>query len=242
MQLRGKSIRSWCNGSLDRSFMVDPLRYFSFQPVLHDWCNKCCGICYPVCGMMHIKETLLLKSSLCGGRRFPLSLLEWSFTICLTPYHHKMKCVECVVKQNISFLVISHFSSLPTVPILYLLPYLYLFKIQARCPRHPSYLECLSKTGHKQFLLVVIVGVRERRGCSGLTPIHWAFKNPLQVGAGIQMQIQYQCQCQWQIRFNVHIQSKLLQHMHVVGTHSSYQLGCLSKTKLVVSINPVRGQ
>ena len=30
-----KSIHSWCNGLLDRSFMVDPLSYFSFQPVLH---------------------------------------------------------------------------------------------------------------------------------------------------------------------------------------------------------------
>ena len=28
--------------------MVDPLSYFSFQPVLHDWCNKGCGMCYPV--------------------------------------------------------------------------------------------------------------------------------------------------------------------------------------------------
>ena len=65
---------------------VDPLSYFSFQPVLHDWCNKGCGMCYPVCGMMHIKEPLLLigKSSLCGGSGFPLSLSVWSFTICLT--------------------------------------------------------------------------------------------------------------------------------------------------------------
>ena len=46
---------SWCDGSSDRSFMVDPLSYFSFQPVLHDWSNKSCGMCYPVCGMMHIK-------------------------------------------------------------------------------------------------------------------------------------------------------------------------------------------
>ena len=31
------------------------------------------GMCYPVCGMMHIKEPLLLigKSSLCDGSRFP---------------------------------------------------------------------------------------------------------------------------------------------------------------------------
>ena len=34
--------------------------YFSFQPMLHDWCNKGRGMCYPVCGMMHIKEPLLL--------------------------------------------------------------------------------------------------------------------------------------------------------------------------------------
>ena len=34
--------------------------YFLFQPVLHDWCNKGCGMYYPVCGMVHIKEPLLL--------------------------------------------------------------------------------------------------------------------------------------------------------------------------------------
>ena len=68
---------------------VDPLSYFSFQPVLHDWCNKGRGMCYPVCGMVHIKESLLLidKSSLCGGSGFPFSLSEWSLTICLTPYN-----------------------------------------------------------------------------------------------------------------------------------------------------------
>ena len=71
-------------------FKLD-LSYFSFRPVLHDWCNKGRGMCYPVCGMMHIKESLLLigKSSLCGGSGFPLSLSEWSFTICLTPYNRK---------------------------------------------------------------------------------------------------------------------------------------------------------
>ena len=65
--------------------------YFSFQPVLLDWCNKGCGMCYPVCGMVHIKEPLLLieRSSPCGGSWFPLSLSEWSFTICLTPYNRK---------------------------------------------------------------------------------------------------------------------------------------------------------
>ena len=71
--------------------------YFSFiyiclfQPVLHNWCNKGRGMCYPVYGVMHIKEPLLLigKSSPCGGSGFPLSLSEWSFTICLMPYNRK---------------------------------------------------------------------------------------------------------------------------------------------------------
>ena len=39
--------------------MVDPLSNLSFQPVLHDWYNKCRGMCCPV-GMVHIK-----KSSIC---------------------------------------------------------------------------------------------------------------------------------------------------------------------------------
>ena len=68
--------------------MVDPLSYFSFQPVLHDLCNKSHGMCYPVSGMMHIKEPLLLigKNSPGGGSEFPLT--EWSFTRCL-PYDRK---------------------------------------------------------------------------------------------------------------------------------------------------------
>ena len=63
----------------------------SFQPVLHDWCNKDRGMCYPVCGMVHIKEPLLLidKSSLCGGSGFPFALSELSLTICLTPYNRR---------------------------------------------------------------------------------------------------------------------------------------------------------
>ena len=42
--------------------MVDPLSH---------------GVCFPVCGMVHIKEPMLLigKSGLCsGGSGFPLSL------------------------------------------------------------------------------------------------------------------------------------------------------------------------
>ena len=56
--------------------MVDPLGYFSFQPVLRDWCNKGRGMYYPVCGML-----LIEKSSLCGGSGFILSLSEWLFTM-----------------------------------------------------------------------------------------------------------------------------------------------------------------
>ena len=91
-----------CSSEVERSLMVrwvvgsilhgvDPLSYFSFQPVLHDWCNKGRGMCYPVCGMVHIKEPLLLidKSSLCGGSGFPFSLSEWSLTICLTPCNRR---------------------------------------------------------------------------------------------------------------------------------------------------------
>ena len=36
--------------------MVDPLSYFSFQSVLQ--CNKGRGMCYDVCGMLHIQEPL----------------------------------------------------------------------------------------------------------------------------------------------------------------------------------------
>ena len=79
----------WVVGSIIHG--VDPLSYFSFQPVLHDWCNKGRGMCYPVCRMVHIKEPLLLidKSSLCGGSGFPFSLSEWSLTICLMPYNRR---------------------------------------------------------------------------------------------------------------------------------------------------------
>ena len=75
----------WVVGSI--LHRIDPLSYFSFQPVLHDWCIKGRGMCYPVCGMVHIKEPLLFigKSSLCGGSGFPFSLSEY---------------VECIVLFN----------------------------------------------------------------------------------------------------------------------------------------------
>ena len=54
----------WVVGSILHG--VDPLSYFSFQPVL-----------------------LIDKSSLCGGSGFPFSLSEWSLTTCLTPYNRR---------------------------------------------------------------------------------------------------------------------------------------------------------
>ena len=79
----------WVVGSILHG--VNPLSYVSFQPVLHDWCNKGRGMCHPLCGIVHIKEPLLLidKSSISGGSGFPFSLSEWSLTICLTPYNRR---------------------------------------------------------------------------------------------------------------------------------------------------------
>ena len=65
-------VRAFAQGTMGRRidpFVANPLSYFSFQPVPHDWCNKGCGMFYPVFGMMHIKEPLLLI-----GSGFPLSL------------------------------------------------------------------------------------------------------------------------------------------------------------------------
>ena len=40
--------------------MVDPLSYFSFHPVLHDWCDKRLWLYTIMSVMLHIKEPLLL--------------------------------------------------------------------------------------------------------------------------------------------------------------------------------------
>ena len=51
--------------------------------------------------MMHIKEPLLLigKSSLCGLSGFHLSLSEWSFTTCLTPYNLKRNVLSATLNK-----------------------------------------------------------------------------------------------------------------------------------------------
>ena len=71
----------WVVGSILHG--VNPLSYFSLQQVLHEWCNKGRGMCHPVCGMVHIKEPLLLigKRSLCVCTGFHLSLSKWSDAI-----------------------------------------------------------------------------------------------------------------------------------------------------------------
>ena len=70
-------------------------------------------MCYPVCGMVLIKEPLLLidKSSLCGGSGFPFSLSEWSLTICLTPYNRRLNVLSASLNKiflsfSLSFLTI----------------------------------------------------------------------------------------------------------------------------------------
>ena len=52
-------VRAFAHGAMGRR--IDPswggpieFIYLSSQ-MLHDWCNKARGMCYPVCGMVHIK-------------------------------------------------------------------------------------------------------------------------------------------------------------------------------------------
>ena len=62
-----------------------------FQPLLHNWYYKVCGMCCLICGMVYIpvKDPLLLlgKSSPCSGcSHFLLLLYGWSFTIYIYIY------------------------------------------------------------------------------------------------------------------------------------------------------------
>ena len=93
------------DGSSGRSFIVDPLKYFSYQPVLHDWCNRPWYVLSCLWGVVHIKEPLLLigKSSPCsGGSGFPLVYI---YIYIFVVYHMSeaiiitvLKCVVNVVK------------------------------------------------------------------------------------------------------------------------------------------------
>ena len=81
----------WIVGSILHG--VDPLSYFSFQPVLHDWCNKGRGMCYPVWYGAY-KRTLAVnqKVAYVAAAGIPFSLSEWSLTICLTPNTLNIMC------------------------------------------------------------------------------------------------------------------------------------------------------
>ena len=99
-------VRAFAHGAMGRRIdhsWGGPLSYFSFQSVLHDWCNKGHGVCHTVCGMMYIKEPLLLigKSSPCGGSGFPLSLSEWSLTICLTPHNRNYNVLSASLNKTL---------------------------------------------------------------------------------------------------------------------------------------------
>ena len=83
----------------------------SLYQLIHDWWNKGHGMCNPVCGMVHIKEPLLLikKNNSCScGRGFPLSLSEWFFTICPTPYNRKLNVLGVSLNKCISFILCSN--------------------------------------------------------------------------------------------------------------------------------------
>ena len=55
--------------------------------------------------MVHIKEPLLLigKSNPSGGSGFPLSLFEWSVTICVTPYNRKYNVLSVSLNKTLVF-------------------------------------------------------------------------------------------------------------------------------------------
>ena len=74
-----------------RNFVLFPIILLKIPISPFSQCSIGRGMCYPGCGMMHIKVPLLLigKSSPCGGNGYPLLLSEWSFTIVPTPYNHK---------------------------------------------------------------------------------------------------------------------------------------------------------
>ena len=52
------------------------------------WYSKCCGVYYPVCGIVHIKRPLLLlgKNSLSSG-----FLIIWVVVNHMVPHNHKLK-------------------------------------------------------------------------------------------------------------------------------------------------------
>ena len=77
------SVERWVVGSIPHGGPIDLVLVPYGASRL---CNKGRGMCYPVCGMVHIIEPLLLfgKNSLCDGSWFSLSQSKCSFKICPT--------------------------------------------------------------------------------------------------------------------------------------------------------------
>ena len=82
-------VRAFAHGAMGG--LIDPSWWTHWAISRSNQCSMTGVSKVVVCGMMHIKEPFLLigKSNPCGGSGFPLSLSEWFFTICLTPYNCK---------------------------------------------------------------------------------------------------------------------------------------------------------
>ena len=101
------------DGSLDQSFMVDPLSYFSFQPVLHDWCNNGRGMCYPVVSFLsHVLQYTKLEHPLIGmvmQKCVFLKVANKDIIFCSVPSHVGIRgnekadcyyvCFVCIVSR-----------------------------------------------------------------------------------------------------------------------------------------------
>ena len=59
------------HSSFSSSLNMDSLSFFSFQPVLHDWCNRFRGMCYHVKMVNIQKDPLMLIEKIipCNGGR-----------------------------------------------------------------------------------------------------------------------------------------------------------------------------
>ena len=55
-------VRAFAHGAMDHRIDPSsggPVSYFSFHPVLHGWCIKGRGMCYPVCVIVHYNKITL---------------------------------------------------------------------------------------------------------------------------------------------------------------------------------------
>ena len=89
-------------GSIMPGGCVCNLGYFLLQPVIHKWSIKGSSKFCPVCGKVHIQNTLLfiIKSTLGGNSRFPLKKCV-RITICLMS---NSRCYEnqCALEASLN--------------------------------------------------------------------------------------------------------------------------------------------